>query len=106
MDAQTNRSAGPPSANPLTRCPYPSATRTGSDHPACVPPTASRTPPPDLSSITACASSVRTSATASDLRTAKAKDQQILTLAGRWETSSAVLGSLIERVQFDLADDP
>jgi len=36
---------------------------------------------------------------------AKAKDQQTLTLAGRWETNRAVLSSITEMVQFDLPED-
>ena len=36
---------------------------------------------------------------------AKVKDQNILTLPGRWETNAAVLGDLLEQVQFDLPSD-
>lgn len=35
---------------------------------------------------------------------AKVEDQLTLTLSGRWETRSAVLGSLREIVRFELAD--
>ncbi len=36
---------------------------------------------------------------------AKAKDLQTLTLPGRWETQRAVLGAIIEMVEFDLPED-
>ena len=36
---------------------------------------------------------------------AKVKDRRTLSLPGRWETASAVLGSLVEIVRFGLADD-
>ena len=36
---------------------------------------------------------------------AKAKDQKILTLPGRWETNSAVLGDIVEIVRYALPED-
>ena len=36
---------------------------------------------------------------------ARVRDQNTLTLPGRWETNGAVMGSIIEMTRFDLADD-
>jgi zinc protease len=42
---------------------------------------------------------------ASESELAQAQAEKTLTLAGRWETSSAVLGSLTQLLRYDLPDD-